>query len=178
DAGIVSIEGLTAVFGGPASLLAVYAIATGKSYSHILQFAISLAQLYGVGVYYITALLEGVPRVTITNQEDNITQQLHNGVRGLMLDMYDFDGDVWLCHSSRGQCHDYTAFEPAINTLKEIEAFLSANPSEIVTLILEDYVHTQNGLKKVFSDSGLMKFWFPVTNMPRNGRDWPLVSDM
>ncbi|QHO16146.1 putative 3-beta-hydroxysteroid-Delta(8),Delta(7)-isomerase [Arachis hypogaea] len=59
DAGIVSVEGLTAVFGGPASLLAVYAIATGKSYSHILQFAISLSQLYGVGVYYITALLEG-----------------------------------------------------------------------------------------------------------------------
>ncbi|QHO17320.1 PI-PLC X domain-containing protein At5g67130 isoform X2 [Arachis hypogaea] len=120
----------------------------------------------------------GVPRVTITNQEDSITHQLSNGVRGLMLDMYAFDGDVWLCHSSQGQCHDYTAFEPAIGTLKEIEAFLSANPSEIVTLILEDYVHTQNGLKKVFSDAGLMKFWFPVTNMPRNGGDWPLVSDM
>ena len=36
-----------------------YAIAAGKSYSHILQFAISLGQLYGVGVYYITAILEG-----------------------------------------------------------------------------------------------------------------------
>ncbi|RYR32959.1 hypothetical protein Ahy_A10g047482 isoform B [Arachis hypogaea] len=120
----------------------------------------------------------GVPRVTITNQEDSITHQLSNGVRGLMLDMYAFDGDVWLCHSSQGQCHDYTAFEPAIGTLKEIEAFLSANPSEIVTLILEDYVHTQNGLKKVFSDAGLMKFWFPVTNMPRNGGDWPLFGDL
>ena len=27
-----------------------------------------------------------------------------------MLDTYDFDGDVWLCHSFKGQCHDYTAF--------------------------------------------------------------------
>ncbi|XP_020970073.1 PI-PLC X domain-containing protein At5g67130-like isoform X2 [Arachis ipaensis] len=120
----------------------------------------------------------GVPQVTITNQEDSITHQLSNGVRGLMLGMYDFDGDVWLCHSSQGQCHDYTAFEPAIGTLKEIEAFLSANPSEIVTLILEDYIHTQNGLKKVFSVVGLKKFWFPVTNMPRNGGNWSLVSDM
>nr|XP_029152038.1 PI-PLC X domain-containing protein At5g67130-like isoform X2 [Arachis hypogaea] len=68
--------------------------------------------------------------------------------------------------------------EPAIGTLKEIEAFLSANPSEIVTLILEDYIHTQNGLKKVFSVVGLKKFWFPVTNMPRNGGNWSLVSDM
>ncbi|GMY12853.1 PI-PLC X domain-containing protein At5g67130-like isoform X1, partial [Fagus crenata] len=120
----------------------------------------------------------GVPRVTFTNQEDNITQQLNNGVRGLMLDTYDFQGDVWLCHSSGGQCYDFTAFEPAIDTLKQIEAFLSANPTEIVTLILEDYVQAPNGLTKVFTNAGLMKFWFPVTNMPKNGQDWPLVSHM
>ncbi|KAI4339609.1 hypothetical protein MLD38_024528 [Melastoma candidum] len=120
----------------------------------------------------------GVPRLTFTNQEDTITQQLHNGVRALMLDTYDFDGAVWLCHSFKGQCHDYTAFEPALDTLKEIEAFLSTNPKEIVTIILEDYVHAPNGLTKVFTDAGLMKYWFPVANMPKNGQDWPLVSDM
>jgi hypothetical protein len=27
-----------------------------------------------------------------------------------MLDTYDFDGDVWLCHSFGGKCHDFTAF--------------------------------------------------------------------
>ncbi|CAJ1951863.1 unnamed protein product [Sphenostylis stenocarpa] len=59
DAGIVTVEGITAVLEGPASLLIVYAIATGKSYSYILQFAISLGQLYGTAVYYITAILEG-----------------------------------------------------------------------------------------------------------------------
>ncbi|CAL0321714.1 unnamed protein product [Lupinus luteus] len=120
----------------------------------------------------------GVPRLTITNQEDSVTQQLSNGVRGLMLDTYDFDGDVWLCHSFQGQCHDYTAFEPAIDTLKEIEVFLSANPTEIVTLILEDYVKSPKGLTRVFTDAGLMKFWFPVSSMPKNGGNWPLVSDM
>lgn len=62
--------------------------------------------------------------------------------------------------------------------MKEIEAFLSANPAEIVTLILEDYVHAPNGLTKVFTDAGLMKYWFPVTKMPKKGEDWPLVSDM
>jgi cholestenol delta-isomerase len=36
-----------------------YAIATGKSYSYILQFAVSMGQLYGTAVYYITAILEG-----------------------------------------------------------------------------------------------------------------------
>ncbi|KAI5413868.1 hypothetical protein KIW84_058126 [Lathyrus oleraceus] len=59
DAGVVTVEGLTAVLEGPASLLAVYAITTGKSYSYILQFAISLGQLYGTAVYYITTILEG-----------------------------------------------------------------------------------------------------------------------
>ncbi|GLT56334.1 hypothetical protein SLA2020_293810 [Shorea laevis] len=120
----------------------------------------------------------GVPRVTFTNQEDNITQQLNNGVRALMLDTYDFDGDVWCCHSFGGKCHDYTAFGPAIDFLKEVEVFLSANPSEIVTIILEDYVQAPNGLTNVFVDTGLMKYWFPLSNMPKNGEDWPLVSDM
>ncbi|KAJ4707254.1 PI-PLC X domain-containing protein [Melia azedarach] len=120
----------------------------------------------------------GVPRFTFTNQEDTITQQLQNGVRGLMLDTYDFEGDVWLCHSYGGKCYDYTAFEKAIDTLKEIEAFMSANPGEVVTLILEDYVQSPKGLSKVFTDAGLMKYWFPVSKMPKNGGDWPLVSDM
>ena len=65
-----------------------------------------------------------------------------------------------------------------MDTFKEIEAFLSANPSEIVTLILEDYVHAPNGLTNVFKASGLQKYWFPVSKMPQNGQDWPLVSDM
>ncbi|GAV78762.1 hypothetical protein CFOL_v3_22227 [Cephalotus follicularis] len=118
------------------------------------------------------------PRITFTNQEDNVTQQLNNGVRALMLDTYDFKGDIWLCHSFDGKCLDLTAFEPAIDTFKEIESFLAANPSEIVTLILEDYVTTPNGLGKVFNDSGLNKYWFPVSKMPQNGEDWPLVKDM
>ncbi|XP_020099663.1 PI-PLC X domain-containing protein At5g67130 [Ananas comosus] len=120
----------------------------------------------------------GVPRVTFDNQEDTVTQQLNNGVRALMLDTYDFKGDVWLCHSTGGKCYDFTAFEPALDTMMEIEAFLSANPSEIVTLILEDYVQAPNGLTKVFNESGLLQYWFPVSKMPQNGEDWPLVSDM
>jgi len=30
----------------------------------------------------------------------------------------------------------------------------------------------------VFNASGLFKYWFPVSKMPQNGQDWPLVSDM
>jgi hypothetical protein len=45
-----------------------------------------------------------------------------------------------------------------LDTFKEIRAFLSANPSEIVTIILEDYVHASNGLINVFRASGLTKY--------------------
>ncbi|XP_020248758.1 PI-PLC X domain-containing protein At5g67130-like [Asparagus officinalis] len=95
-----------------------------------------------------------------------------------MLDMYDFQNDIWLCHSFGGNCYNFTAFQPAINTLKEIQSFLESNPSEVVTIMIEDYVKSKNGLSKVFNASGLTKYWFPVSQMPRNGGDWPLLSDM
>ncbi|URE09779.1 PI-PLC X domain-containing protein [Musa troglodytarum] len=116
----------------------------------------------------------GATLITFTNQHDNITSQLN----GLMLDMYDFRNDAWLCHSTGGQCYNFTAFQPAINVLKEIETFLATNPSEVITIFIEDYVKSPSGLSKVFNASGLMKYWFPVDQMPKNGSDWPLLSKM
>lgn len=59
-----------------------------------------------------------------------------------------------------------------------MEAFLSANPTEIVTIIIEDYVHTSKGLTNLFTSAGLDKYWFPVSKMPKKGEDWPTVTDM
>lgn len=112
------------------------------------------------------------------NQQDSITSQLNNGVRGLMLDMYDFENEIWLCHSYGGKCYNFTAFQPASNVLKEIQAFLEAKPSEVVTIIIEDYVSSPKGLTNVFNATGLMKYWFPVARMPKDGGDWPTVDDM
>lgn len=30
----------------------------------------------------------------------------------------------------------------------------------------------------MFNAAGLRKFWFPVSKMPKNGGDWPIVKDM
>ena len=62
--------------------------------------------------------------------------------------------------------------------LKEIQMFLDANPSEIVTIFIEDYVASPQGLTKVFNAAGLRKFWFPVSRMPKNGGNWPVIDDM
>ncbi|XP_076930165.1 PI-PLC X domain-containing protein At5g67130-like [Bidens hawaiensis] len=113
-----------------------------------------------------------------TNQQDSVSSQLDNGVRGLMLDLYDFENDIWLCHSFGGKCFNYTAFQPAINVLKEVQVFLEKNPTEIITLIIEDYVISSNGLTKVFNAAGLRKYWFPAAQMPSDGRDWPTVDSM
>ncbi|KAK6116220.1 hypothetical protein DH2020_050016 [Rehmannia glutinosa] len=120
--------------------------------------------------------MTGADRITFYNQEDSVTNQLRNGVRGLMLDMYDFENDIWLCHSFRGQCYNFTAFQPAINTLREVEAFLTQNPSEIVTIIIEDYVHSPKGLTRVFTAAGLDKYWYPVAKMRRKVKIGPPLT--
>jgi len=68
--------------------------------------------------------------------------------------------------------------QPVINVLKEIQAFLEASPSEIITIFIEDYVTSPRGLTKVFDAAGLMKYWFPVSRMAKNGGKWPTVDDM
>nr|PNR49485.1 hypothetical protein PHYPA_011381 [Physcomitrium patens] len=120
----------------------------------------------------------GVPIITFFNQEDSVLEQLNNGVRGLMLDMYDFRNDIWLCHSFRGVCYDFTAFRPASKTLAEIKTFLDSNPTEVITIFIEDYVTSPNGLTSLFSKAGLMKYWMPVAAMPSYGRLWPTLQTM
>ncbi|KAF8714732.1 hypothetical protein HU200_027250 [Digitaria exilis] len=120
----------------------------------------------------------GVAIATPWNQQDTVTEQLNNGVRGLMLDMYDFRNEIWLCHSFGGICQNFTAFQPAVNVLREVERFLSRNPAEVVTIFVEDYVESPIGLTRVLNASGLLPYMFPVWRMPKSGGDWPRLSDM
>ncbi|KAG0591483.1 hypothetical protein M758_1G175400 [Ceratodon purpureus] len=120
----------------------------------------------------------GVTIVSQKNQEDSITSQLNKGVRGLMLDIYELNGDIWLCHSVYRQCYDFTAFRPLNTTLIEIEAFLTANPTEVITIFFEDYVNTTNALTTALTATGLSKYMFPLAKMPTDGSDWPTVSSM
>ncbi|XP_058768408.1 PI-PLC X domain-containing protein At5g67130-like [Vicia villosa] len=93
---------------------------------------------------------------SVTNQEDSITDQLHvtnflsmeNGVRGLMLDMHDYHGDIWL---SRGPSTIFTAFQPAIHVLKEINVFLTQHRNEIVTVFIKDHVTSPNDINKLYN---------------------------
>lgn len=67
---------------------------------------------------------------------------------------------------------------PLNGTLIEIETFLAANPTEVVTIFFEDYVNTTNALTTALKAAGLSKYVFPLANMPTDGSDWPTVSEM
>lgn len=62
--------------------------------------------------------------------------------------------------------------------MKEVEAFLTENPTEIVTVIIEDYVRAPKALINLFINAGLDKYWFPVSDMPKRGEDWPTITQM
>lgn len=69
------------------------------------------------------------------NQAYGLTRQLDDGVRCLMLDTYR-DGDgLYLCH---GLCAGGKL--PLTDGLAEVQAWLAANPREVVTFILEPYI--------------------------------------
>ena len=68
--------------------------------------------------------------------------------------------------------------DPAINILTEIELFLSSNPNEVITIFIEDYVRTPNGLTNLFEATGLSKYMFPASSMPKDGGDWPTLGNM
>lgn len=44
-----------------------------------------------------------------------------SGVRALMLDTYDYEGDVWLCHSFDEKCFEFTKFVSPKISLTEIK---------------------------------------------------------
>lgn len=67
---------------------------------------------------------------------------------------------------------------PANKTLAEIKTFLDANPTEVITIFIEDYVHAQNGITRLFTNAGLMQYWMPLAMMPLNGRPWPTLGEM
>lgn len=68
--------------------------------------------------------------------------------------------------------------QPAKNALTDMRKFLDGNPSEIITIFIEDYVTSPQGLTKVFQASGINKYMFPLSRMPKDGGDWPTVDDM
>lgn len=105
----------------------------------------------------------------LPNQNNTITQQLNDGVRALMIDVYDKDGVATVYHG-----FSYLGNAPLTDKLDEIKAFLENNPQEIVTLILENYASPAL-IETALSQSGLLSHLFVKDTTTLQ---WPTLQEM
>jgi hypothetical protein len=76
----------------------------------------------------------------VPNQKHGIARQLKDGVRGLMLDTYNFEGTPHLCHASCDLNEGAKWREPLVDGLIRVRDFLEDNPGEVVSFIFEAYI--------------------------------------
>jgi hypothetical protein len=102
------------------------------------------------------------------NQSFDVAQQLQDGVRGLMLDVYWLNNQVTLYHGS-----SFLGTQPLVDVLIDIRDFLQANPSEVVSIIFEADV-TATQMNDVFIQSGILSY----AHQQVAGQPWPTLQDM
>ena len=100
------------------------------------------------------------------NQTYNIASQLNDGVRGLMIDVYDFFGTPTAYHSVFA-----LGTIPLSNIFNDIKTFLDNNPNEVVTIILECYV-TANDIEGEINQAGLSNYLYTHNSV------WPTLQNM
>ncbi|ORX63945.1 Emopamil-binding protein [Basidiobolus meristosporus CBS 931.73] len=61
DSFVVNMERITAFIDGPLAFYTAYAIYTNSPGRHVAQISVSICQLYGCVLYYLTTLFEGSP---------------------------------------------------------------------------------------------------------------------
>ncbi|GHE39032.1 hypothetical protein GCM10018785_05760 [Streptomyces longispororuber] len=122
-----------------------------------------------------------VPALPPRNQSRTISQQLGDGVRGLMLDTYDYDNrqtqtkEIRLCHT------EWACFETLENELGKVVDFLKKNRQEVVTIFLENYA-AEEGLTrtigKVLEDKDAKDLLFSPSTYKIDQGNWPLLRTM
>lgn len=102
------------------------------------------------------------------NQRFGITRQLQDGIRGLMLDTYEEEGELLLCHSI---C--LAGSQLLVEGLSEIQAFVADHRDEVVSIIFENYItHAQTA--SAFEQSGLIDFVYAHSI----GERWPMLGEL
>jgi hypothetical protein len=102
------------------------------------------------------------------NQTHGIGWQLEDGVRGLMLDAWPYDGKLYLCHFA---C-ELGKIE-LDDGLREIREFLDRKRGEVVTIIFESYI-TAAEMETAFQESGLDRY----VRVQPVGTAWPTLREL
>jgi hypothetical protein len=103
---------------------------------------------------------------SLPNQNNSLTTQLNDGVRGFMLDVYSYFGTPTVYHGTF-----VLGTAPLSDNLAEFKNFLDANPNEVVTIILECNVDADD-IEEEINDAGLSPYLYT-----HNGT-WPTLQTM
>lgn len=104
----------------------------------------------------------------VPNQNFNITRQLNDGIRALMLDVHSIFGRSYLAHGS-----PVLGYKPLVAGLAEIRQFLVTHPHEIVTLILENRAPPAE-IAQAMAEAGLGPYLY--AHVP--GQPFPTLREM
>ncbi len=111
----------------------------------------------------------------LPNQSVTISQQLADGVRGLMIDVHLYNGTEQQFIGHPFVYHSFSALgeEPFVSNLDEIRTFLLENPKQVVTIILECYV-TVDLIEWAVQQAQIEQLLF--SKNPTS--DWPTLQTM
>ncbi len=152
-------------------LLLLFVISGCKKETTVDQSSLLLSKQYDKVCFLMThnAMNSSERGFTIPNQTHSVTNQLKNGVRGLMLDTYDGTNGVALTYHATALLGQ----EKLVDVMKEIKDFLLANKKEVVTIIFQnDGSNVQ--LEKAIDSIGLNTMTF----IHNNGDAWPTLQTM
>lgn len=128
------------------------------------------ARPYDAIVYATThaAMANASPPWDYPAQRFSLAQQLHDGIRALMLEVHDLRGDLTLCLGDCAEGH-----VPVASGLGEVATFLGENPREVVTLLVDNRVPAAR-LAAALTAAGLADWLHPQAS-----RDpWPTLGEM
>jgi len=109
------------------------------------------------------------------NQDQDVTQQLNDGIRMLQMQAHNQTGVIQLCHTNcvlfnGGTLEDY---------LTKVKTWMDANTNDVVTLLIvniDDLPASAYG--PVFAKVGLDKLSYAPTSSPLTASSWPTLGSM
>lgn len=102
------------------------------------------------------------------NQNLGLKRQLQDGIRAMLIDTHEWNGDLYLCHSA---CP--LGNRLLVDALKEIRMFLDEHPYEVLTLIIQDAISPAQ-TEEAFKAAGLSDMMY----VHEKGTPWPTLYDL
>ncbi len=102
------------------------------------------------------------------NQKFNINQQLTDGVRALMLDVYEMKGKLYVYHAN-----PILGKQAFSDVLTDVRLFLDSDSSAIISLLLENYVSADQ-IQRELLHAGLWDYIFYAESISQ----WPVLQQL